>query len=60
MIAVLKAIALPVNKKIVEKECAWCDAHNEPHSPACPMGERYRHVQSIGGVPCGSIVVELA
>lgn len=34
-----------------EKECAWCGAHLEPHSQACPNGERYKQVQAMGGVP---------
>lgn len=30
--------------------CQYCDALNVPHSRACPMGERYKQVQSLGGV----------
>jgi hypothetical protein len=31
--------------------CPNCGSDAEPHSPACPAGERYRQVQDLGGVP---------
>lgn len=31
--------------------CPSCGSDGEPHSPACPAGERYRQVQDLGGVP---------
>jgi hypothetical protein len=42
---------LPQNAKLATEICPWCSALNEPHSPACPGGERYREVQNRGGVP---------
>jgi hypothetical protein len=31
--------------------CRWCGADGRPHSQACPLGERYKQVQQLGGVP---------
>lgn len=40
------------NSVIVTGEsCRWCDALDEPHSRCCPLGERYKQVQQLGGVP---------
>lgn len=40
------------NTKPAEHHCNWCGAKTgEVHTPACPMGERYKHVQDMGGVP---------
>jgi hypothetical protein len=35
------------------ESCRWCSARNEPHTPACPAGERYKQVQDLGrsGIP---------
>jgi hypothetical protein len=34
-------------------DCAWCGAKKgkHVHSAACPVGERYKQVQQLGGVP---------
>lgn len=35
-----------------EHDCAWCEAEKGVvHSAACPAGERYKQVQTMGGVP---------
>jgi hypothetical protein len=41
------------NTKLSDQNCAWCDARKgkDVHSKACPLGERYKQVQQLGGVP---------
>jgi len=39
------------NARIDPDPCHWCGADGQPHSPACPKGERYAQVQGLGGVP---------
>lgn len=40
------------NTKLSNQNCAWCDArkNKDTHSKACPLGERYKQVQQLGGV----------
>ena len=40
------------NAALADNDCPWCDAKSgiDVHSPACPLGERYKQVQSLGGV----------
>jgi len=40
------------NTKPAEHDCNWCGAKvGDIHAPACPMGERYRQIQDMGGAP---------
>lgn len=47
-----KEVKLIRNIKAADCDCAWCGARKDfdVHSPACPVGERYKQVQSLGGV----------
>lgn len=46
-------IRLLTNKARAAYDCAWCGAKKgkHVHSAACPVGERYKQVQQLGGVP---------
>lgn len=46
---------IPDNRIIVES-CAWCQASNEPHSKACPLGERQQCIVANGGPFCVSLM----
>jgi len=41
------------NSKLAAYNCGWCGvlAGADVHSAACPLGERYKQVQQLGGVP---------
>ena len=42
---------LLTNTKPAERSCAWCSARKgRVHAAACPLGERYQQIQSVGGV----------
>jgi hypothetical protein len=47
----IKKTQLINNSILAAEECRWCSAFNEPHTSACPCGERYKQVQKMGGVP---------
>jgi len=40
------------NTKLAELDCVWCDAikGKDAHSAGCPLGERYKQIQAMGGV----------
>lgn len=40
-------VRLIENQILATEECRWCSASGEPHSRACPLGERYRQVQRL-------------
>lgn len=46
------AVVLIENTRVVAEDCRWCGATAGfgVHSKACPMGERYKQVQQLGGV----------
>lgn len=46
-------VGLVTNTAVAEYDCAWCGAIKgaDVHSAACPIGERYKQVQQLGGVP---------
>lgn len=48
-----RTVTLIENQILAAEECRWCGSHNEPHSRACPMGERHAQVQQLGadGIP---------
>lgn len=58
-------VQLVQNTKLAEHDCTWCSAvaGREVHSAACPLGERYKQAQSLGGVrwdpAAESVVIEL-
>ena len=52
--AKLAPVVLIENTRVVTEDCRWCGAEADKfsaHSRACPMGERYKQVQQLGGVP---------
>lgn len=49
----VQSIVLVTNTALAGYDCAWCRALKgaDVHSAACPVGERYKQVQQLGGVP---------
>ncbi len=45
-------VMLPINRTVVSDDCRWCGAVSgvDVHSAACPCGERYQFIQSVGGL----------
>lgn len=39
----------PPCNRVLAVACRWCLNDGEPHSPACPAGERYKWFQSHPG-----------
>lgn len=57
----MSTTTLITNTLPASEPCRLCDAQiGEPHSAACPMGERYRQVQAMGGVPMPKMTREQA
>jgi hypothetical protein len=51
-LAIVDAIPpTPVTERTSEGDCTWC-CETEFHSKACPLGERYKAIQKLGGIPC--------
>lgn len=48
-----QSIVLVTNAVLADYDCAWCGALKgaDVHSAACPVGERYKQVQALGGIP---------
>lgn len=44
------------DNRIIAESCAWCRASNEPHSKACPLGERQLYIVANGGPFCVSLM----
>lgn len=43
---------LIINTTPAAEDCRWCSVRaGEPHSFACPCGDRYAQIQKLGGVP---------
>lgn len=50
------------NTARAEYDCPWCSARKgrNAHSRACPIGERYKQVQKLGGIgwPKGKLLLD--